>query len=149
MGLRHPDAYINATLSNNYSYIYPNSYSWYFYSNIHKSIARDVPGYHFNKLILPRLFLIGEGSVLIKIPVLSLVASCGFWTWFYIFLLCVIIKEKRYNLSLLIIPMYSLIFMCLIGPANTYFRYVYPYAAVAPVILLLVMKDINKNITLK
>lgn len=146
MGLRHPDSYINATLSNNYGYIYPDVYGWYFYCNLNKKIADAVPGYHFNTLIIPRLVLSGEAIAFTKIPILSLFVSCGFWTWFYIFLTVCIFMQKKKELIVLLFPIFSLIFMCIIGPANTYFRYVYPYAAAAPLILMLILIEININI---
>ena len=64
----------------------------------------------------------------------------------YLFLLLLIKQKNKMEMIILLLPAFSMIFMCLIGPANTYFRYVYPYAATAPLIILLIIKSINKNI---
>ena len=146
MFLRHPDAYINATISNNYGYFYPDDYDWYIYCNLNKKLSEAGFDYHFNKYVLPRLILMGEAIAFTKIPVVSLLVSCGFWTWLYLFLLLVIKQKKKMELIILLLPAFSLIFMCLIGPANTYFRYVYPYAATAPLIAILIIKSVNKKI---
>ena len=40
----------------------------------------------------------------------------------------------------------ALLLTTVAGPANTYFRYVLPYAITLPVTLGMILKEVNKNI---
>ena len=146
MFLRHPNSYINATISNNYGYFYPNLSSWYFYCNLNTKLKDAGFNYHYNGKIIERSVLIIEAIGFTKIPVLNLLVSCGFWTWLYMFLHLLLKQNKKSNLIPLLFPAYSMIIMCLIGPANAYFRYVYPYAATAPILIMITIKEIKSNI---
>lgn len=146
MFFKHPDAYINATISNNFGYFYPSDYNWYVYTNLNRKLKEAGYDYHFNNLESGRNILKGYSGSFMYIPVLNLTVSCGFYTWVYMFLGVLLIVMKKKKLIILLAPAFSMIFMCFIGPANTYFRYVLPYAATLPLIMCLLIKEINPYI---
>lgn len=145
MFLRHPSSYINATISNTYGYFYPDSYNWYIYYKLNEKLPEAGFDYHFNGLNSARIFLKDYAYSWQKIPVLRLLVSCGFYTFAYIFLEVVLVKQKKKHLLLVLTPAFSLILMCFLGPANTYFRYVLPYAGTFPLILMLFLKEVNTS----
>ncbi len=149
MFFKHPDAYINATLSNSYGYFYPLDYSWYIYSNLNQKLPEAGYDYHFNSLSHGRLILKGYANGWMHVPVLRLFVSCGLYTWIYIFLILTLILTKKKKYLILLMPAVSMIFMCFIGPANTYFRYCLPYASTLPLILCLILGKINKTFSIK
>ena len=149
MFFKHPDAYINATISNNYGYLYPNTYSWYIYYKLNKILPEAGYNYHYNNLEDGRLFLKNYAYSYKYIPVLQYSVSCGFYTWMYVTLAVILFLNKKKELLLIITPAFAMILMNLIGPANTYFRYVLPYAISLPVILIMVIKEVNKSIIIK
>ena len=67
----------------------------------------------------------------------------------YVTLAVILFLNKKKELLLIITPAFAMILMNLIGPANTYFRYVLPYAISLPVILIMVIKEVNKSIIIK
>lgn len=145
MFFKHPDAYFNATLSNTYGYFYPREYNSYVYTNLNPKLKQAGYNYHFNDLSAGRTILKGYAFAWNYIPVLNLLVNCAFYTFVYLFLLVssIISKNKKYIIMLL--PGFSLIAMCFIGPANTYFRYVYPYAVTLPLIFSLFIREIKKK----
>lgn len=149
MFFKHPDSYLNATISNNYGYLYPNTYSWYIYYKLNKILPNEGYNYHYNNLEDGRLFLKNYAYSYKYIPILQYSVSCGFYTWIYVVLALVLLKSKKKELLLIITPAFAMILMNMVGPANTYFRYVLPYAISLPLILVLVIKEINPTITIK
>ncbi len=145
MFFKHPDVYFNATLSNTYGYFYPSEYNWYVYTNLNKKLQEAGYDYHFNDLASGRQALKNYAGAWRYIPIINLLVNCAFYTWVYLFLLISLIITKNKKLIIILLPAFSLIAMCFIGPANTYFRYVLPYAMSLPLILTLVIKKINKN----
>lgn len=149
MFFKHPFAYLNATINNNYSYFYPNVYSGYVYTGLNEKLPEAGYDYHFNKLAIGREALKGYANGWRYIPVVQLLVSCGFYTWAYVFLTLLLCKRKKKNLIIILTPAISMIIMCFLGPANTYFRYVLAYAATFPLVAALVIKEINSSILIK
>ena len=146
MFFKHPGTYFNATISNIYGYFYPNTYSWYVYTNLNEKLPEAGYNYHFLKIMSPgRDFIKGYSEVFKYIPVVQLSVNCGFYTWIYLFLLVILIICSKKKYILLLAPAFSLILMNVAGPANTYFRYVLPYAISLPTIIGIVLLEINNS----
>lgn len=145
MLFKRPMTYINATINNIYGYFYPDTYKWYLYTTLNRKLPEAGFDYHFNSLDKIRLVMSGYGNGLKEIPVLKLLVNCGMYTWIYVFLLFVVLLTKKRDLVLLLLPAFALLLTTIAGPANTYFRYVVPYAITLPVILGLILKETNKT----
>ena len=143
---KHPMTYVNATVSNVYGYFYPATYRWYVYNTLNEKLPEAGFDYHFiDALELARGFIQGYSEVFKYVPVVQLSVNCGFYTWSYLFLMVVLIMQKKFRYIILLAPAFSLVLMNVAGPANTYFRYVLPYAVTLFTILPLILLEINKN----
>ncbi len=150
MLLKKPNVYIQATMNNTFAYYYPDTYRWYIYTAQNKILWENDLDYKFINSLEPfRNFFTGYGAVYHYLPIINLTVSCGFYTWLYMFFAALLLIQKKKKYLILLAPAFSLILMCFVGPANTYFRYVLPYALSAPLILGLILMNINNNITKK
>ena len=150
MFFKHPLTYINATISNIYGYFYPATYDRYVYTKLNEKLPEAGYDYHFISELEPlRDFIRGYSTVFKYIPVIKLTVNCGFYTWSYLLFIVVLILQKKSKYIILLTPALSLILMNLAGPANTYFRYVLPYAVTIFTVLPLILLQINKNFSNK
>lgn len=148
----HFDIYVDATLNNTYGYFYPNIHNWYVYSEFDNKVTKNnLVDYHFNDLKILRGFLNIYGNVFPYIPLVGLLSNIACNTWVVLIVTVYLIssKHKKYLISL--IPLYGSIIFCIIGPANTYFRYTMPYVFILPVVIVLIYCSIQdeKNKKLK
>lgn len=141
--LKEPMIYVDATLNNIYGYFYPNTAQWYLYNVYNTKLEEAGFDYHFNNLDVVRNALGGFSSAYSRIPFLGLIVNIGFTSWIYLFLLCslTITKNKKYIFTLL--PGFVLLLTCVVGPANTYFRYILPLTFTLPVMVPLLLKKIR------
>lgn len=142
--LKEPGCYIDATLNNNYGYFYPNSTKWYIYYNYDPIITEDnLVDYHYNKLDIIRKILISYGIIFPYIPVIGLLSNIGFGLFSILYIVASLIDKKKIHLIIILIPLIITILFCLVGPANTYFRYTMPYLFILPFLEVLLNKEEN------
>ena len=139
--LKKPFTYIEATINNAYGYFYPDAQNWYFYYKKYNVLNEVGFDYHYNSLSVPRAILSGIGQIYPYIPVVGTLANIGLICWIYIYMIAHLVINNRKKYIILMIPAFALIFSCLIGPVNTYFRYVLPYCITLPLIALLLYKN--------
>ena len=145
MFFKHPLTYVNATVSNVYGYFYPNTYSWYVYTGLNEKLEEAGYNYHFiDNFEVGRNIITGYSYAFKNIPVIKLSVNCAFYTIAYIFLCLVLIINKKKKYIILLLPAFSLILMNIAGPANTYFRYVLPYAISLPLIISLIYIELKR-----
>ena len=143
--LKEPVCYINATLNNTYGYIYPPKHNWYFYFKYDTRVTQDnLVDYHYNKLNILRKGLVYYASVFPYLPFIGLISSIGFNTWIVLILTAYLITNKKSKYILVLIPLYLSILICIVSPANTYFRYAMPYIYVIPCLIPLLNKKIKE-----
>jgi hypothetical protein len=102
--------------------------------------------YHYNSLSIPRKVLTVYGQVYPYIPIIGTLANIGLIFWIYLYMTAHLVINKQKKYIILMIPAFALIFSCLVGPVNTYFRYVLPYSITLPMLAILLFKnrkDIN------
>ena len=136
--LKHPGVYIDATINNVYGYFYPNTSNWYVYYNYDKRLSESNLNYHYNKLKIPRNILSAYATSYPYIPVLGAQVNIGFTVWIYMYLICYLIVNKAKKFITLLIPAFMLLFTCIVGPVNTYFRYIFPLVITLPLIIGLI-----------
>ena len=145
--LKEPKIYIDATINNVYGYFYPEAQKWYFYYR--KYVVLNLSGldYHYIKVLEPlRVVLYSYGMAYQYIPVVSLTTSIGLTTWAYLYLTIIIFRNKKNKYVLMLIPAFLTILMCVVGPINTYYRYVIPYSMSLPFILCIIYNEIKNKI---
>ena len=139
--LKEPRLYFEATLSNMYGYIYPNAQNWYFYHLKYEVLNEVGYDYHYNNLSILRDITYGYGEVFAYIPIFNLFVNIGLMTWIYLYLIGHLIESKNKKYILLLLPAFSIILACILGPINTYYRYVIPYSFTLPIILAFIYKN--------
>ena len=120
---------------------------WYFYYR--KYVVLNLSGldYHYIKVLEPlRVVLYSYGMAYQYIPVVSLTTSIGLTTWAYLYLTIIIFRNKKNKYVLMLIPAFLTILMCVVGPINTYYRYVIPYSMSLPFILCIIYNEIKNKI---
>ena len=127
--LKHPDAYIQATINNVYGYFDPNTSNWYVYYNYDKRLSQegDTFNYSFNGLKVSRNILSSYALAFPYLPILGVIVNIGFNVWLYMYMFVVLLKDKKYKYLIYLAPVVSLVLVCIASPANTYFRYAMPY----------------------
>ena len=137
--LKEPACYINATLNNTTGYFYPYKLRWYFYHNYDTrvTVGEKSVNYHYNKLGIIRDILSTYAIIYPYIPVIGLLSNIGFGLFSIMYLIANLIDKKKKEFILVLIPLIISILVCLVGPANTYFRYAMPYLFVLPTLEIL------------
>jgi len=139
---KHPITYINATIDTVYGYFYPNTSNWYVYHNYDKRLINSGLNYHYiSALNIPRKILSGYGLAYPYIPLLGAQVNIGFNVWIYMFLLAYLIVEHKKKFILLLTPAFILLLTCVVGPVNTYFRYMVPIVFSLPLIIGILMRE--------
>lgn len=139
--VKEPRIYLEATLNNNYGYLYPNAQNWYFYHMKYNVLNEAGFDYHYNDLSILRDITYGYGEVFAYIPILNLLVNIGFTAWVYLYLVAHLIESNNKKFILLLLPAFSIILVCLLGPINTYYRYVIPYSFSLPLLLAYIYKN--------
>ena len=133
--LKHPGTYIEATMNNVYGFFYPEKTKWYVYYNFDDRITEDGFDYHYNSLSGMRNILSSVAVAFPYIPVVGLISNIGFNVWLILAFLTYAIYKKLYKYILFLAPVIVLILVCVVGPANTYFRYALPFIFAMPFII--------------
>ena len=143
--LKHPGTYIDATLNNVYGYFYPGAHKWYFYHTFEDEVLEDnLVDYHFlEETSVIRTVLTKYGYIFVSLPLIGLLSSIGFNLWILIFMAVMLIKNKKYRYLIPLVPLYGSFLICLVSPANTYFRYTMPYVFAIPIIFMLLFNCIR------
>lgn len=139
--VKEPRIYLEATLNNMYGYIYPNAQNWYLYHMKYDVLNEVGYDYHYNNLGILRDITYGYGEVFNYIPILNLFTNIGLMTWIYLYLIGYLTESKNKKFILLLLPAFSIILTCILGPVNTYYRYVIPYSFSLPTILAFIYKN--------
>ena len=143
MGLRHPDACLQAFLNKNYQYFYPGKtrlylyeYSWsslnYAYTNqkiapLNRSFSQP-EGLDELRNRHDRFMVLSE-----ELPLLNVLWTSALYAWVVILALCWALRRQNRNLIAWTIFPFILFFLNLFGPTNGYYgRYMFPVMLALP-----------------
>lgn len=143
--LKRPVVYIDATINNVYGYFYPNTSAWYIYHGLNEKLPEAGFDYHYNNLSWLRNILIGYGETFPYIPIIGTISNIGMVVWIHILILGILIVNKMKKYIPILLPSITFILVCVVGPANTYFRYVLPCVFALPTILCILYKELKSN----
>lgn len=144
--IKEPVIYIEATINNMYGYFYPGAQNWYFYYKKYSVLNQAGFDYHYNSLTFLRNLLTSYGFAFQYIPILNLFVNIGITAWIYLYLIAYLIIKKETKYLSILIPAILTILMCVIGPVNTYYRYVIPYSMSLPLLLSLIYINTKQKI---
>ncbi len=143
---KYPDIYIDATLSNTYGYFYPNTYNWYLYNTYNTLLEEAGFDYHYSNIMtIPRQALKTYGDSFSKVPVLGAITNIAFNVWIIMIFSCLFIFSKKRELIIILLPSFAIVLASLVGPINTYFRYILPIAYTMPFYVTVVYHELNKR----
>lgn len=143
--LKRPGVYIDATINNIYGYFYPNTSDWYIYYKLNPELPKAGFDYHYNNLNELRNILVSYGRIFPYIPIIGMIANIGMIVWCYMLIVAMLIVNKMKKHILVLLPSITLILVCAVGPANTYFRYILPCVFALPVIVCILYNDLTNS----
>lgn len=143
--IKHPGTYIEATMNNVYGFFCPEKTKWYVYYNFDNRITENGFDYHYNSLETSRNILSEYAVAFPYIPGIGLISNIGFNVWIIFTLFAYAIYKKLYKNILVLAPALILILICVVGPANTYFRYALPFIFAMPFIIGVFLEKRENN----
>lgn len=139
--IKEPKIYVEATINNIYGYFYPEDHIWYFYHKKYNTLNEAGFDYQYNNLSWLRAILYGYGTAFSYIPLIGLLVNIGFTIWIYIYMIGYLIENKNKKALLLLIPAFTILLACIVGPVNTYYRYILPCSMSLPILLMLLCNN--------
>ena len=143
--IKHPGTYIEATMNNVYGFFYPEKTKWYVYYKFDDRITENGFDYHYNSLETSRNILSEYAVAFPYISGIGLISNIGFNVWIIFTLFAYAIYKKLYKNILILAPALILILVCVVGPANTYFRYALPFIFAMPFIIGVFLEKRENN----
>ena len=143
--IKHPGTYIEATMNNVYGFFCPEKTKWYVYYNFDNRITENGFDYHYNSFETSRNILSEYAVAFPYIPGIGLISNIGFNVWIIFTLFAYAIYKKLYKNILVLAPALILILVCVVGPANTYFRYALPFIFAMPFIIGVFLEKRENN----
>lgn len=143
--LKRPVVYLDATINNVYGYFYPNTSAWYVYTDLNHKLPEAGFDYHYNGLGGLRLVLKGYAEAFPYIPIVGVIANIGMVVWIHILLVGMLIVHKLKKYIVVLLPSLTFILVCILSPANTYFRYVLPCVFTLPFIISILYQELKNN----
>ncbi|MBQ8901527.1 MAG: hypothetical protein IJY87_00480 [Bacilli bacterium] len=120
--VKYPLLYVDATINNITSYFYPFESSWKVYHKLNPKLPLVGIDYHYNSLDKAREFM-HDYEVFSEYSPVGIILNIGVITWTSILVFIMLCKNKYY---IFLIPNIISILFCVLSPANTYYRYIYP-----------------------
>lgn len=137
-GLRHPDAYMEATLNSMFGYFLPgyrygNAGGNYFYMRESEQ-GINMPFAHPDQVrgldYYTRLWCVTPGLMLLNVP--------GTFSWLLILCTAALLRKRKWTDLLVTLPVWLSLGICCISPVNGLVRYMLPIMAVTPLMLFYV-----------
>ncbi|MFR1294974.1 MAG: DUF6020 family protein [Coprobacillus cateniformis] len=125
-------------MNNCYGYFYPDAKSWIAYTEI------TPPGKDYRvsspKLLTPiREFVNAIPEFVRNIPIVGLIESIGFYTWLLILSIAYLVYTHNKKFIYMYTPLLILLLTCVLSPANTMLRYIYPMILSVPILICYIL----------
>lgn len=144
--LKHPSTYVNAALIQGYGYWYPDRevFDVIGYYDIPIFILSETENANLqfslnSKFALSRGIVTNVHHTIARMPGVSYLYSCGFYTWIAVFLCAVLIANRKIKECAMALPLFFNIAVNCISPVNAYFRYQIPVIVTIPLFLIYVV----------
>ncbi len=149
IGWRNKKIYVDALLNTTCAFWYPDTSEEYL-EFVCFDIEKGNPAYpHVSMTPLVHAFYeyytaIGTDASFRRIPVIRELLSMGFYTWLMVFSAWYVCYKKAYAKLLWMLPFWSYLFTCLLGPAAL-LRYAYPVMLGAPLLIFMMQKELPER----
>lgn len=143
--IRHPGVYIDATINNISGYFNPFMNNWKVYYKLNPKLPEAGYDYHYNDLDNLRVSLVIYEKVVENIPFINIITNTAMITWINILACIILINYKKYKDLIYMIPLIVQILICIVSPANNYFRYIYPSLVMIAFLIPLIKKEVKAS----
>lgn len=134
MFFKHPDCYIKALARSSYGYFYMNQDNNFIYTKTDNAVDED------SEIYIKNCFVTESGrqtiyriiNLIQRIPIVNIIFSISFYTWFCIFILLLALFKKQYQLLPVMAPAIVSILVFIVSPDNANMRYVMPLIISSP-----------------
>jgi len=139
--VKYPITYVDATINNITSYFYPFESSWKVYHKLNPKLPQAGFDYHYNNLSLGRKIM-HDYELFVEYSPIGLILNIGVITWMSILVFLMLCKKRNY---IFLIPNIISILFCILSPANTYYRYIYPSLLIMVCLFPLIKQSYEKR----
>jgi len=139
---KYPIIYVDATINNITSYFYPYESSWKVYHKLNQKLPQAGFDYHYNNFSFGRKVM-HDYEIMFEYSPFGIILNMGIITWFSILIFIMLINKNRDFIFL--IPNIISILFCVLSPANTYYRYIYPSLVIMVCMVPLIKNCIEKK----
>lgn len=153
--LKHPTTYIEATMNNTYGYFYPGSemrqYTTVFMIDYHNSL-NNTGGFNYSyvdEFRSAREFINSLVETIKKLPGISFVINIGLNVWLLMIMFSYFIYIKKTRYIIFLMPLLSILLVCIASPVNAYFRYSIAFIFSMPLVVSVFVDTIKNNKQIK
>ncbi len=149
VGWRNKKIYVDAFLNTACAFWYPDTSQEYL-EFVCFDIEKENPAYPHVSMTKPvpvfynYYAAIGTDTAFRRLPVVRELLSMGIYTWLMIFAALYACYKKEYGKLLWMLPFWSYLFTCLLGPAAL-LRYAYPVMLGAPLLVFMMQKTSSRS----
>lgn len=143
---KHPDSYIQAFFSMNYSWFgFDSPKDNIYYSSMDENITEMIEGLNFPEKLAPIRSLVRGGvHILDRIPMTSVLFEFSVYTWVYAIMFTALLRKKKYTELLAFLPLFFNYAICFVGPV-AYMRYAIPMVACVPFVFVVTYAEQKKT----
>ena len=135
---KHPNIYIKSFIASTNKYFYPNGTPDYALLGIDKNIYGNFDIKEYKKTSVQKQKLDYFNSVLSNTPIIGLLFRVAFYDWVLLISCAYIIYKKKYKNLIPLIPLLSVLLVCLASPLNGSMRYILPIVFSIPICIVMV-----------
>lgn len=141
---KHPDTYIQAWMNNIYGYFYPNRFNTFgefvgryvYFGNTQYWRDGQLDFTYAMEYRELRDMFEKEADIVSRLPLVSMLYSCGFHNYILIGCITFLLAHKKYKEIIIMLPSILTVLICLFCPVNAYIRYMLPVMAAMPLNLV-------------
>lgn len=137
---KYPTEYIESIMNSTYGYFFPEVGEEYATLAVDSRLGKDTyinihskDEYKDARYISQKI-----NQVLAKLPITSLFNHVAFYDWLLIFATIYVFTKKNYKYLIPLMPLHSVLLVCLASPINGSFRYIMPIVFSVPIIITIV-----------
>ena len=133
---KYPQVYIESLMNSTYGYFFPEVGDKYAYLAVDRRVGE---GTYINLNALSeykdhRTITDVHNDILAKFPFTFLFTHVAFYDWALIFSCIYVIAKKKYKYIIPLLPLLSVLLVCIASPINGSFRYILPIVFSIPII---------------
>ena len=148
---KYPTEYIESIVNSTYGYFFPEVGEEYATLAVDSRLGKDTyinihskDEYKDARYISQKI-----NQILAKLPITSLFNHVAFYDWLLIFATIYVFTKKNYKYLIPLMPLHSVLLVCLASPINGSFRYIMPIVFSAPIIITIVYFSYKEGLKIK